>query len=342
VPMSSTRRSYILRLDPELVAQVEDDVLRPGVGNYIDLSDFVATALKNQLTLETSGDPVSRLPQAHLASAVLALERRQEDAPLLQRPTALLEQLAEPVRVGTPFFVLTNRLAPMAFAARVLANLATDGWPSLDRFLDSTAVMARTLGLRLREQDVRDGRRGLLRRYVGWPVGDEVGKTLERFKWSFLLWPESADGQGPLAECGIASVLNGKAALTELGRRLADSPSALLGEAHGWTLSVDQQEVLRAGLAAMPGERPEIAFFLGAVKEARGEQPRLDALIRTRHPEWTSNRATAHRAAMLGRLRDIGVLDVRGWGPKAKITTAPEADDFLNTITSTNPGGERT
>jgi hypothetical protein len=241
---------------------------------------------------------------------------------LLRRPTEGAEvPLGEETRSGEPLFVLTNRLNPFSIASRVLMNMTLNaGPPKVTEFNHVASACAREVGLRLREDDRKQNSRGGEKRAVAWPVGEDEKKSRERFAWSFLLWPGSDSGSvGPLGEMGLATIANGTAVLTERGALLASTPSSLLGEEPGWTLSSHEQTVLRAALAGLVGEMEAVLFFLETVRSVSGAQPRVERALMKRHQSWSPNRVTAHRAAMIGRLRDIDMISVSGSGPSAVI-----------------------
>lgn len=257
---------------------------------------------------------------------------------------------AKPAVTNEPLFVLTNRLSPTVLAVRILANLLLDPSqagepPTVDAFQQTAAAQARALGLRLRAEDQAQGVKGSGRRFVGWPTGEDAQKAQHRFIASFLLYGDPAPDpneepgqrlgtQGPMADLGLAVTAAGRAMPTRLGLAVAAAPSPLLGEATGWTLARDQQRLMRAAVLAMPGERAEIATFLRAVLDApQGAQFAVDERLRKAHPDWSDNRIVAHRAAMLGRLRDLGVTEVTGRGAGAQIRLLDaEAGAFVEQV----------
>ena len=52
-------------------------------------------------------------------------------------------------------------------------------------------------------------------------------------------------------------------------------------------------------------------------------------MIGLRHTEWSVNRTTAHRAAMVGRLAELGMLTVAGRGLSARLTLLPDGEKFF-------------
>jgi hypothetical protein len=245
-------------------------------------------------------------PPEREARGVVAL---RPDAELLVRPDQAVSTLP-PTRSTKELFVLTNRLSPFAVAMRVLVNLALQAGtsPEAQAFMREAGRAARLVGLRLRGEELRNTVSAPERRSTGWPVGPNVEKTLARFRTSFLL--SGMSGEGPIVALGLAAVRDGHIHPTPDGLELARAPSPLLEECSGWTLGTEQQAILRRCILAMPGELMEVAFFLKALGRAGGSSEEIDRSAQERHPEWTANRLVAHRAALIGRLRELGVIEL--------------------------------
>ncbi len=240
--------------------------------------------------------------------------------------TAAPDASSAPDRPSTPsktrgqLSFLTNRLSPVKVATGVLAALSSEGsWPALGDLQVQAADAARTLGLRLRKEDQRAGRRGAARRWTGYPVGEDADAARGRYIASFTAVAKDDALHGPLIVLGLAeSTDRGRIALTEAGYELAQASSPL-DEAGEHTLSEPEVEIFRRQLQAAPDEMEAIEEFLGAVRHVAGIQTELDALLATRHADWSANRASAERAAMLGRLGELGMLRVEGRGSSARI-----------------------
>jgi hypothetical protein len=210
-----------------------------------------------------------------------------------------------------PLSAFTNRLSPLIAGPRVLVNLTlgTEA-PSFDVFVDTAARAARSLGLRLRAEDESAGRRGRHRRWTAWPVGDDEAKTLAKFRKTFLLRREAGGAAGPLADLGLAVVLDGRVLPTDAGLALAREMTPLLDGEGDEPFGDRQREILAECLIALPGERREIAAFLQAIAKTGGVQDDVDKEIAHAHPGWTEAQVVSHRAALIGRLRDLKVIDV--------------------------------
>jgi hypothetical protein len=240
----------------------------------------------------------------------------------LDRPaTPLSLELAdaEPASV-LPLPFLTNRLGPLKASVRALANLAArDGeWPRLRDFQAKAGHAARERGLQLQAEDRAAGRRARLKRSVAWPIGANPAAALERFAFAFTLGADGPAPVGPLATLGLASLADGRVLLTRSGWELVVAPSPVLDGGEG-TLGSEEIGILRACLLKSSPEREAVAEFIQAVSRAAGVQPRIDELLGAWHSAWSADQAAAQRSAMIGRLEELGVLDVSGRGAKAVV-----------------------
>ncbi|MGQ0744929.1 MAG: hypothetical protein ACT4OS_11455 [Acidimicrobiales bacterium] len=217
----------------------------------------------------------------------------------------------------------------------------------MEQFLEQAAAAARARGLRLRAGDERAGRRGRHRRWTAWPVGDEETKSLVRFRKSFLLWPEQAGIGGPLVELGLVATQEGLVYPTPAAVALATGAIPVIDDENNEVLLEPQRMVLAERLALLPGERAEILAFLDAVDATGGAQDEVDKHIAHRHPAWTDAQLVSNRAAMIGRLRDLLVVDVDTEpGAKTVILRGPANDSFrqllatLHSAATTAPTNE--
>lgn len=236
----------------------------------------------------------------------------------LRRPESM-PQRADAAAYGGALFALVNRLLPVKVAARVLANA---GAFDLGAYRATAALAARELGLRLRAEDLAEGRKGAARRWIALPVGEDEHATLERFSQHFTL-SVSPSGRlsGALAQLGLAVVHDGQPLLTDLGVGFAVAPNPILDQRSvraQQVLSDEERGILVRALAGNVEESEAIRDFERLVRATGGEQTALDAALQEANG-WSSAQAVAHRAAMLGRLRDMGVAEAIGRGPSATI-----------------------
>ena len=267
----------------------------------VDLSELFELLLSDGEESEHRPEPSTRAPASGATASA-------PDA--LPTPTETRGQLS----------FLTNRLSPIKVAVTTLSALSEEGtWPTIGEFQERAADLARTVGLRLRKEDDQAGRRGAARRWTGYPVGKDADAARGRYIASFTAVTRGDETRGPLMVLGLAEpVEGGRIALTEAGSELVYAVTPL-NEGIEATLSGQEIEIFRYRLRAARDEAAAITSFLGAVRHVAGDQTDLDALLATRHAEWSANRAQAERAAMLGRLGELGMIRVTGRGSDARI-----------------------
>ncbi len=246
---------------------------------------------------------------------------------LLELPdTGRLAPGSEPVVSTASLSPFTNRLNPIVVPVRVLANMVTSaGAATVVEFTRVAPAVAREVGLRLRSEDDEQRRRGRAKRATGWPVGEDAVASIARFRKSFLLIVEAGVPTGPLVDLGLVSVVDGRVHLTHTGIEVAGEKTPVLREGGDGLLSARQQELLKEGLLRMTGERVELALFLRSVRLARGIQSDVDRMILEAHDGWTEAQVVSHRAAMVGRLRDVGIVDVSNPAPGEDIEISIDA-----------------
>jgi hypothetical protein len=286
---------------------------------YADLSELVTVALENQLALEGgSADEIRGLGSAARANAGEDSQAQR----LLLRPDGGNVPVTGPCIRQDALSPLTNRLLPIKVAARVLANC---GETSLDEFQEAAATTARALGLRLRAEDARAQKKGAARRWIAFPTGEDEVAALSRYVHHFAL---TLDGRGtaigPLPQLGLAGLSDDACpVLTELGGRLAIAANPVLdGATEDGVLSAPERDVFLDGIRANLEEAASVEEFVRLVDETAGRQSALDRSIRDRHPNWSDAQVVAHRAAMIGRLRDLELVSVEGRGANASVTLA--------------------
>lgn len=317
-------QSFIVKLEEALARRVLQFISAPGAG-YSSLDEFVSVSLINQLSVESG----RQIEGSHTVG-----DEPQRFRRLLEMPAALSLPVVDGGPLGTePLFLLTNRLSPIKVATRVLANLAQEhgSWPAIQEFQDGAAKAARELGLRLRREDESRGRGSERKRSTAYPVSGNLEPALQRFIVSFTLYATDKAAHGPMATLGLATSNEGhKVALTEKGWKLALAPSPLLDKAEGYTLSAEEQDIFRNQILEAPGERDSVSEFLWLCAKANGTQRRIDELMAARHRDWTANMTNATRAAIVGRLVELGCITIEGRGPEAKLTIQPSAHAFLS------------
>lgn len=363
----SAAQSLIVRLPAKTARSIVRIVDLPGSA-YRSVDEFIRIAVENQLALD--GAPDGRLapsdgsaerevaaaasPRSAAAPPAAAAAPKapasatpkmglESSADLLRRPDVIdPENLHGTIpTAGLPLSSFTNRLTPLLAGPRVLANLyAGRGAPTIDSYLDLTAKAARVIGFRLRTEDDAAGRRGRARRSTAWPTGEDESKSLIRYRSCFMFQPEKGGFSGPLLALGLVAVVDGTPFLTEVGAAFACSTSPAIDDPDGVDLlGSDQRKILSKAIIHIPGELIEINQFLAAVERASGSQDAVDKELGFSHHSWSEAQVVSHRAAMVGRLRDLAVIDVET-GPKTIIvhgTGHAEFMEHLSAATETDP-----
>jgi hypothetical protein len=209
------------------------------------------------------------------------------------------------------------------------------GPPTVEAYLGLTAKASRTFGLRLKAEDETAMRRGRNRRSTAWPTGDDESKSLIRFRSCFMFTTEKGGGYvGPLLELEFIAIVDGNVYLTKIGASFAklESPAIdLPGQTE--VLSAEHKAILARSIVRIPGELQEIETFLDAMETASGSQEKIDLLLGEAHREWSEAQIVSHRAAMVGRLRDIEVIEVETLdSAKSQIVPAGSFEEFVKLI----------
>lgn len=253
---------------------------------------------------------------------------------LLRLPSGEFSVISPMDIAGKPLLALTNRLSPLIVGPRVLANLtsASGSAPKIETFTEAGARAARDFGLQLRDEDDLAERRGRFRRSTAWPVGNDEAKSLIRYRSSFMLSSDGKGVNGPLIEFRLVAVESGRVHLTESGAAMASERIPARDDADDTDLMTDKlRRLLAEALVGIPGEVQEIRLFLEAMEHAAGAQDEIDRRIAKGHDDWSDAQVVSHRAAMIGRLRDLAVLEV-DTVPKTKVSPGVGFGTFIKLL----------
>lgn len=313
----------VVRLDESLARSMRAWVASHGSG-YRSLDEFVEVAIRNQMALQFDSAP------AEVSSAI----HRDSDSPATMLLAAPAHQLSlafvSPPPQVAMISPMTNRLSPVKIALRVLCNLAAKlEWPTIRDFHHSAALCARHLGTRLRSEENSCGIRGAERRSTAFPCGHDERKSLDRFIAHFTTAKRAGSAPGPLETLGLAVLKGDRVQLSAEGWKLGIEASPLLGECVGSTLSEAERKLLLLRVTSASGETRAIQEVLRIVKRAAGKQQRVDELISLAHTEWTTTLAISHRAAVVGRIRELGLMDLKGRGVEARLLLTAAGASWL-------------
>ena len=345
-----SRQALVVRVEANL-ARAARAFLTEAPHAYAGLDELIEVALVNQLNIEgfpiRSSGRADEFPHENPGvdqATVRKPERAPADVPttssVIGDPTA---PLVEPQNPGDEsLFVMTNRLSPVKVAARSLAVLSREAgtWPTIADFHAQASAFARAVGLRLRAEGTR--------RWVGYPVGPDIAKAKERFVNSFTITAAAGRARGPMSLLGLAAIIEEsrstkrsrgekstarpvlRVALTNAGWKLATLPCPLLGECDGDTLSSAEATLLTDQILRASRERDVIRGFLGLVRRSAGIQSRLDELMATRDSQKSADLVVAERAALVGRLTDLGLVLHEGRGTGARLSLTSSGRELLD------------
>lgn len=337
------RQAILIRID-SIVARAARAFLAESGQGYAGLDELIEVALSNQLSAEgfQSVSRSKRLGERKSSGRASVAEVETATGPTMSAPGELGAAPPVPVVEGAAIddslFVMTNRLSPIKIAARALAIgvIELGEWPTLPDFHDRASAFAREIGTRLRREESR--------RWVGYPVGRDEAKARDRFVTSFTVSASGGRPRGPMVLLGLANVFIAPAVsvagsrkrernslrvgLTDVGWRLAALPSPVLNECDGMTLSTPEADVMALQILSAPREREVVRGFLGLVRRSAGSQARLDELMAAREPGKSADLLVAERAALVGRLSELGMIEHEGRGNEARVSLTPRGRDL--------------
>lgn len=308
-------------------------------GKYDDLNDLIEKAVLDRYDHDSGGP--GRVPQRTVPLAADGSPKKygpkpepseQLHQPLLAPVDVSADDVAEPPAPeefrALPF--LMNRMNPVAYVTRVVGNMSRC---PLGEVADAVGSVGRSVGQRLQELDDVHRAKGSRRQAVSWPVGEDAERSAAKFVDSYFM---TSARDGGLIDLGLARVVNDHLVLTQLGRWVAASPLPLLGESEveGGTaaLGTEARDALSDALLGNPAEVREMAYLFEAVGRSEGPQGDIDEVLRAVHDEWSEGMVASNRAAMVGRLRDLGVLEVEGRGPRARVQVTASGRPFAEKV----------
>lgn len=327
----------VIRITSSVDRQIQwlvDDLGSP----YETLSDFAEAAFRNHLELERAD------PEDHQAHAGMSSDAEEigltvdagSSTParsgsvfdgstpvpelmvsITDVPTTAIGNIEASHQKHTHLSFLVNRLNPLPMICRSLARTAPQPFEGLLRALGEPA---RVVGFRLRADDAARGLPMANRLATSWPVGDDAAKSINKFVLAYV-----GDSAHPGALVQLSLAIwddSNELRLTALGAELAKCSSPLVDNVettHG-RVSDEAIKILKKAIVANEAESDLVNAFLRAVEDHSGNQTQVDEELASRM-NWSHDVAVSTRAALLGRLRDLGVVEVEGRGAKAVIST---------------------
>jgi hypothetical protein len=298
-----------------------------------DLSSFVAASMENQLTLEERAyateplAPADAQAEAALVSRISKPVGLRVEPPREQLPTVAYGSRPKPEPVQQWPWGQINKLLPVKFAVRLLANQLTDAEPvaPLEDFKLEAAERARSFGLWLAGNDKKYGRRRDERLSAGFPIGRVPETSLNRYATHFVGHERKSDKAlfGALFELklGNAEVVGTKLSvgLTQAGVQFATIPNPVLDDSD-LSSSLGDEEMgfyLQHIRARVPGEVYAFELILGLLAEGVNGREKLNELIGDRVGlEWTDAVVNTQRTGAMARMYELGLIEKTRDGPR--------------------------
>lgn len=295
---------------------------------YRDLSSFVAASMENQLGLEarpldeephgSSGRTPLRVIQSTPPRAFAdKLGLPSGEVPVL--PYAHQQDGAEPA--PWPWGQI-NKLLPVKFAVRLLANSVGDSEPfiPLDDFRETAAEMARVFGRRLRDLDEQLQHKWGNRLSAGFPISGRTQSSLDRYANHFVGSYRESDRRrfGALFELQLGAIRSDRTAtfvgLTEAGAEFAKVRNPIMDNSDV-SAPLGETEVdfyLRHIKERVPGEFHAFRLILGLIEGGVTGRADLTQEIKRRVDfDWTDTVAETYRAGSMSRMFDLDLLTKR-------------------------------
>lgn len=314
-------------------------------GTYGSLSSFVVASIESQLTLEESplgvgyaatlGAQPGLVVPAVSMHQLAGLELPSDELPTLESPSRPEEMPVEQWPWG-----YMNRLLPVKFTVRLLANMVSSVEPSvpLDAFRVAAADAARVFGMWLMTNDDKQGHRRGERLSEGFPIGEAEEASLRRYGNNFVGYERKRDGAlfGALFELKLANVerIHGKLSvgLTEEGLRCAQIANPVLDNSDlSSSLSGEEIEFYLDHIRAkVPGEVFAFQLSLKLIAEGVDTRQKLTKEVKSRVPlDWADSVAGIQVAGTTARMTELGLVDRDRHGQRVAYRISERGSNWL-------------
>lgn len=292
---------------------------------YRDLSSFVAASMENQIGLEEG--PLEEESHGALQRTLVSVKQSAPPWPFVDKlgvPSGRVpavpyaHQKDSAVQALWPWGQI-NKLLPVKFAVRLLANSVSDSEPflPLDDFRQTAAEMARGFGQRLEGVDKQLKHKWGERLSAGFPIGDRTESSLDRYANHFVGSYRKSDGRrfGALFELQFAGIQTDETAtsigLTDAGAEFAKVRNPIIDDSDV-TAPLGEAEIefyLRHIEQRVPGECHAFALVIDLIGGGATRRSELAQEIKRKVPfDWTNTVAETYRAGSMSRMSDLDLL----------------------------------
>ena len=335
---------YYVDISPDMTEEIDRQVRS---GKYRSLQDFITTAVRNQLYLESREDPQavlgiqkpsvtdSQSPAVSITSAIQLLH-----LPNLEVKTIAVSDLERDQYLWGQY----NRIFPTKIVTRVVANLvrinSTDTIP-LEDLQEKSTEIARNLGKDLERADERLGRKRGEILSAGLPIGKGPGadKAKLRFKNQFVGYLSGKKAEGASATLKFIDFSGNtknstRVGITDFGLKFASLPNPVI-DLQDYSVPFSSEEVtflLEHIASQLPEEAKLVRLILSSVKEGVAFPEGLNEKVRSAHPEWKKSQPITMRAGVVSRISELGLLDREKEGVKVTYKLTELGERYLTRL----------
>jgi hypothetical protein len=327
-------------------------------GKYISVSEFVVTAIENQIQLEDNPEiialttqplptPVQSLPKGisefnfpecykytHLPNIYSVLE-----FPLFDNLVLRTQNINEE---KTWLWGQINKILPVKIGLRILhKNLATNQKIDLNDFLEEAAIEAAKIGRIIREYETKHQKSRDEKITAGLPTIDDE-KSQTRYKFQFLAY-QRKDGllDGAMALMRFCNVIIDKKTqkpqigLTEAGLKFSTIKNPVLDD-NNLDLSLSDQEIqfyLTHIKTQVRSEYVAVSWILDMINKGYNETTQLNSeLAKTFGETWKSSEAVINtqRAGLTARVYELKLIEKEKAGIHVTYRLSDSGKTFLN------------
>ena len=316
-----------------------------GVRSGFSMRSFILTAIENQLQLESG--TLAEAEETHGGSnGDGPVELPGDLRALIAHPEPSGGSDAAPVPAGgradvtdadgTPWvWGQVNRVFPIKFVVRVLANAGDGKGIPLEEAGNVIAKASRSFGLFLAALDERAERGRVDRLSVGFPTSDAEKDAVSRF-CSHFFGERRGDGRisGAAFMLGLVGLFeDGTVGLTEAGASFACLGNPLLDGSAFRHPTLSEEEIdlyLGHCRQSATGEAKAFAVVLSGLLQGYGSNEDLNLHIASGvGRDWTKSMVSTQRSGTMGRMLELGLIERHREGRRVRFEMTDRGRVFL-------------
>lgn len=332
----------VVDIPSELVDQIRSAIEQ---GNYAGPEEFLEQALHTQLRLESDEQQTltsfseAVQPRSHeVEQSSFRQTLASEQTSSTNEDSSELEDLSvrdfdvltvdppSPSRIDTgPLWGQYNRILPMKVSVRRLAiELDKAGAEGIayDEFREQTAAVARAYGLNLKEIDKETGRGRGEKFSAGFPTGDKVESSLNRFKTHFVGQIDSTGSlTGSLPNLQFVNISSStrEFGLSDAGLDFARVENPVLDQSLRSDNPLSESErrfYLDHVNSELHAEYKAMELVAEAIVEGVNRPDPLSERVAELSEDWTSAQASTIRSGLIGRMNELGLVSRKRVGTR--------------------------